>query len=373
MKRSWLSIGGFLLFIAVMIGCSNVTAEGVKSIRLECAELCLNDQAGEPPFTDKTFDDKADIQTFVRAIDGADKMMGELDYGVYFWMVIAKADGSTQKYVLNVGRQEGTTGLLVDTAESSQGYEIAEEPTEELRQLIYGAASEQATSSPIPETPSAISTKATPEPCLAIVEWVDFVMINDIKYYRIDEAERVTVAAKQLGDKVGEVSYMLSDLACPDHVTVNGDAAFLPIGTEIYAMKGYSPDFRVAADNKLYQVNENPKAKTMGDLYDIEGKVVKVSLNSGIDGSEIGDFSEEASETFVRELLPQPYIGFDKVYEKIKHETGIFLRVHLEDGSSFQMVYYPKGNAFTAGAFGTETLKELIVTQRQQIKAAAGL
>lgn len=60
-------------------------------------------------------------------------------------------------------------------------------------------------------------------------------------------------------------------------------------------------------------------------------------------------------------------------YTRIKHEAGIILRVHLQDGTSFRMVYYPKANVFSAGAFGTEKLKLLIMSQRQQIKAAAGL
>jgi len=95
------------------------------------------------------------------------------------------------------------------------------------------------------------------------------------------------VPSEQIGDRVGEVSYMLNEHACADHVTENGDAAYLPIGT--------------------------------------------------------------------------------------KHETGIFLRVHLQDGTSFRMVYYPKANAFSAGAFGTEKIQSLIVSQRKEIKAATGL
>ena len=37
------------------------------------------------------------------------------------------------------------------------------------------------------------------------------------------------------------------------------------------------------------------------------------------------------------------------------------------------MVYYPKANAFSAGAFGTAKEQSLIVSQRKEIKAAAGL
>ncbi|MHA7967297.1 hypothetical protein ACX93W_24555 [Paenibacillus sp. CAU 1782] len=210
------------------------------------------------------------------------------------------------------------------------------------------------------------------KPCMAEIDWVDFLMINNIKYYQNYDGTKA-VTTEQLGNKVGEVSYMLNDHACTDHVVKNGDAAFLPIGTSIYAMKGYKSEFRVVADDKIYEVKENPNATTMGDLLDIQGKVEKVSLESGQDGSPIGDFSQEASSEFISELLPLPYVGFAAVYEKIKHEAGIFLRVHLQDGTSFRMVYYPKANGFTSGAFGTEKLKLLITSQREQIKSAVGL
>ncbi|ANY67195.1 hypothetical protein BBD42_12515 [Paenibacillus sp. BIHB 4019] len=215
-------------------------------------------------------------------------------------------------------------------------------------------------------------TEEPAETCNAIIEWVDFLMINGIKYqYNYEGSGKVS--DDQLGEKVGEVTYMLNDHACTDYVEKDGNAAFLPIGTEIYAIKGYKSEFRVAAFNKVYEVMDNPKAATLGQLLDIEGKVDKVGLESAEDGSPIGDFSAEASAQFIQELLPLQHVGFKQVYEKTKHESGIFLRIYLLDGSSFRLVYYPEGNAFTAGAFGTDSLKKLIMEQRAQIKAAAGL
>lgn len=213
--------------------------------------------------------------------------------------------------------------------------------------------------------------KAT-EPCMAKIEWVDFLMINNIKFYQNYDGTKA-VTEEQLGDQVGEVSYMLNDNACMDHVEKNGDAAFLPIGTVVYALEGYKSEFRVVANHKIYEVKENSNAATMGELLDIDGKVEKISLESAEDGSPIGDFSKEVSLEFVRELLTLPNVGFNAVYEKTKNQAGIFLRVHLQDGTSFRMVYYPKANGFTAGAFGTEKLKVLIMSHREQVKAAAGL
>ncbi|CAM3373528.1 hypothetical protein PALU110988_19220 [Paenibacillus lupini] len=212
----------------------------------------------------------------------------------------------------------------------------------------------------------------TTEPCMAVIEWVDFLMINNIKYYQNYDGTK-SVTEEQLDDKVGEVSYMLNDHACTDHVEKNGDAAFLPIGTVVYALKGYKPEFRVVANNKIYEVKDNSKAETIGELLDIEGKVEKISLESSEDGSPIGDFGKDETTEFVQELLSLENVGFNAVYEKIKHEAGIFLRVHLHDGTSFRMVYYPSANGFTAGAFGSEKLRILIMSQREQIKAAAGL
>ncbi|QKS45948.1 hypothetical protein HUB94_16965 [Paenibacillus cellulosilyticus] len=207
--------------------------------------------------------------------------------------------------------------------------------------------------------------------CNAEIEWVDFLMINDIDYNRnVDEDEKIT--PDQIGDKVGEVTYTASGHACTDYRMNNGDAAFLPIGTPIYAMKGYRSSFRVIADNKLYQARTNPNARSMAELLDIEGKVTKIGLDSGYDGSAIGDFTPEASEQFVQLLLPLAYVGNDETYKKSVNESGVFLRVYLKDGTSFRMVFYPNANAI-GGAFGTEPLKTLIMAERQRIKSAAGL
>ncbi|WP_231891378.1 hypothetical protein [Paenibacillus swuensis] len=204
--------------------------------------------------------------------------------------------------------------------------------------------------------------------CKEIVDWVDFIQLNDITYHHNYDGT-TAATTEQLGNRIGEITYMLNDHACSNHKNANGDAAFLPIGTPIYAMKGYKEEYRIIADNKIYEADRNPHAATVSELWDIAGKVDKVSLNSGQDGSHLGDFSKEMSSAFMEELLLLELVGFNKVYKQTKHESGIFLRVHLNDGTSFRMVFYPKANAFTAGMFGTEKLKEIIMTEQDRIKA----
>ncbi|MFD2332625.1 hypothetical protein ACFSR7_25490 [Cohnella sp. GCM10020058] len=72
-------------------------------------------------------------------------------------------------------------------------------------------------------------------------------------------------------------------------------------------------------------------------MWDIDGKIAKVSLESGTDGSPIGDFAPEASAVFARDLPQLKLVGFDTIYKDNKPEYGIFLRVHLQDGTSFRM------------------------------------
>ncbi|WP_144266439.1 hypothetical protein [Paenibacillus curdlanolyticus] len=216
------------------------------------------------------------------------------------------------------------------------------------------------------------SSRDQSDTCMAEIEWMDFLFINGINYlYNQDGSEEVKDS--QLGEQLGEVSFLVSNHACTNYTRMDGDAAFLPIGTPIYALKGYKPEFRVVANYKVYEVNENAKAATMGDLLDIRDRVVKVSLDSGLDGSHIGDFSPEASTAFIDQLLPLAHIEYQEIYKNAKPETGIFLRVHLKDQTSIRMVFYPNANAFTLGAYGTEQLKALIMAQRAQIKSAAGL
>ncbi|MFF2909101.1 hypothetical protein [Paenibacillus sp. NPDC057934] len=200
----------------------------------------------------------------------------------------------------------------------------------------------------------------------AIIEWLDVLMINNIKYQRNYEGTQ-EVKADQVGEKVGEVAYMLSDNACSDHITVNGDAAFLPVGTDIYELKGYRPEYRLVANHSIYEVSDNPQAQTIGDLLDIGGKISKVSIESGNDGSLIRYFDPDAAKAFEEELLVIKASDFKEIYavtSRTKNEWRIFLRVHLQDGTSLRMVFYPEANAIHPGGFGNEKLKENILSQK---------
>ena len=201
--------------------------------------------------------------------------------------------------------------------------------------------------------------------CMPTVDYVDALMLNDIHYYNrqsYDERNR-PLSPELIGDEIAEIAYTMSDDACTDFVMRSGDATFVPTGTPIYEMKDYDPDFRVVAEGRIFEVGDNPHAKTVGDLYDIEGKVSKISRVSGNDGSVMREFSKEDTEAFISDLLSSEYVGFDAIYKDNPPEYRISLRIDLNDGTNIRLGYWPKANAITEGAYGTERMLKIVQEQ----------
>ncbi|MFC5530652.1 hypothetical protein [Cohnella yongneupensis] len=209
------------------------------------------------------------------------------------------------------------------------------------------------------------------------IEWEDALKLNDISYYRYydNNENTATVTDSQLGEKIGKIRYAFNNNSCSNYKLKNGEAFYLAKGTPIYELRGYKSNFRVVADHAVYEVGKNPHARTLGDLWDIQGRVTRVTLQSGIDDSPLGEFTPTATSSLIDQLLPLSYVGFEAVYPKIKqHPTGgVLLRIHLQDGTSFRADYHSKANAFLDGAFATEAIQELILTEQSHIEAAAGL
>lgn len=86
-----------------------------------------------------------------------------------------------------------------------------------------------------------------------IIDYLDVLALHDVEY----ALNTSDVNETRKGKKIGEVTYMLDGHACSDHQMVHGDATYLPIGTQIYEHRDYKRDFRVIANNRLYEVREN--------------------------------------------------------------------------------------------------------------------
>jgi len=98
---------------------------------------------------------------------------------------------------------------------------------------------------------------------VVMVDWVDFVQLSGTQYIAGLDGQVPPVTSAQLGAVVGRVRCQLSALKFSETPgpNVNGDAAFLTIGTEIHAIHGFQPSCRIAARidgaNRVYLAHHN--------------------------------------------------------------------------------------------------------------------
>jgi hypothetical protein len=101
-----------------------------------------------------------------------------------------------------------------------------------------------------------------------LIDWVDFVRLNDISY----ESDGTLLSGEQIGEKIGEVSGNVPNEISGKYkgnIEKNGDAAFLPVGTGLYEIKGYSSEKYVAAfvdgKYKLYKARDSEDLSAADD------------------------------------------------------------------------------------------------------------
>ena len=91
-----------------------------------------------------------------------------------------------------------------------------------------------------------------------MVDWVDFVQLDGTQYVAGVDGRVPAIASNELGPVVGRVVCELSVLKFGSEPgpAVDGDAAFIKVGTEVHAVRGYATSCRVAAHiagvNRVY-------------------------------------------------------------------------------------------------------------------------
>src|SRR5712692_3661460 len=123
----------------------------------------------------------------------------------------------------------------------------------------------------------------TPPNCTAVIDYVDFVRNDGIFFGASRSMLGRPITRDDLGTERFRVKNTVSLTTCDPHYRpVDGDAAYVPTGELVFAVKGYAPAFRVAAQHNgvlvLYEAESNPAARRGADLMDIEGKVKSIAL-----------------------------------------------------------------------------------------------
>lgn len=196
-----------------------------------------------------------------------------------------------------------------------------------------------------------------------VIEWVDMIMIQDIKYqHHISEpAYEDTPITIEKGKKLGEVTYKMGDSACINHQMVNGDATYLQAGTAIYEIKGYPSTLAITANDKVYIVDTNKKAKTAVELYPLEKLVKNIYIESTEDGRRIHTFSQSSKDNFLNAWsnLKLEDIETLNITEQ-QDRSRVFLEIELNNGITFREVYWAESNTFRSGVVGNKQIKEIL-------------
>jgi len=172
------------------------------------------------------------------------------------------------------------------------------------------------------------------------IDYVDFIRAGGLDYLAVWGPGRPLTDA-DLGAVQFHVRTMLSGAGQgPDYQPKDGDAAYVPGGTPVYALRGYATTFRLAARHDgrlvLYELSDNPRARTGRDLLDIGGKVSTIAMTSTTDGRTVlGRIAEPTQvATLVNLVLDAPVDG------RRHGELAGFVSFELGDGTATTQTYY---------------------------------
>lgn len=187
------------------------------------------------------------------------------------------------------------------------------------------------------------------------IDWIDFIKFNDITYLRASQPS--SIPAENLSD----------------YETIKF-AAYLEIGTPVYSIKAYSPEFRLVAlsgeKQIIYEADTNLNAKKGADLLDIGDKVTSISINSHVDGT-----TELASITNTQQVAELVQMVLDAPVDQKASRYGseqYLLDFHLSDGTAVKRMYWLDTGKLSRGIFLPEEFGQAIAVKLISIIPSPG-
>ena len=201
------------------------------------------------------------------------------------------------------------------------------------------------------------------------ISWVPLMQFGGIQYVRawhfageeIREGER-DLAVEDLGPELYRVAFRGDGYAGAYYRYQEGDATFLNPGTQVYAVKGYAPEFRLGTLEEgratLYEADTNPFAKTGEDLLDIRGKVTAIDiLNDDHPMTVAGTIDDEQTiEELVDLVLGSPVNQGSRDHDGPRY----FLGIRLADGTSVVRAFWLETGELSRGIIGGPTVASMV-------------
>ena len=188
----------------------------------------------------------------------------------------------------------------------------------------------------------------------AVDEPVDFLHFNGAVYLSTlylaensSPASYTPIGSRDLGPVVGQVVTNWIDgndaAVYPNEPcfwdTPDGTAPLLEPGDAIYAVRGYATTFRLAARHDdgfvSYQVWCNDDAHVGADLFDIYGRVERISVTADV--SETSGFAVIADQATIADLVSMVLEG-KVIPEELASTAPVThqMIIHLDDGTTFR-------------------------------------
>lgn len=183
---------------------------------------------------------------------------------------------------------------------------------------------------------------------------LDFVTFDRIDYIRWAEEPGRTLDRGDLGIEFATVGCSVGEDVRNCTYGLDAAAAYLPAGTRMYEVRGYTTDFRLAAVVRdrvfLYQAWRNPRAKTGADLFAIAGKVRAVDVQRGVPTPATTKPSKITAARDVAALVDM--IARGTMRAPRAHaigETRYWLTFWLADGTTLGRPYFPDTSELMGG------------------------
>ena len=197
-----------------------------------------------------------------------------------------------------------------------------------------------------------------------LADWVAFVQHAGVHYEQAWPL--ATVPEDQLGPVVATVTCMRSTSTRGAREPVrDGDAAFLPAGTELRTLTGVDPDLRLAAQVEggweVYDAHDVPGARTGAELLDLR-EVVRVSLVESYHGTGVVRTVDTAADVarLVAAVRSAPVVTEAEAHQAVRGPLW-FVRFELARGPVVQRAWYPDGRVLFPRVEAPPELRELLL------------
>lgn len=204
-------------------------------------------------------------------------------------------------------------------------------------------------------------------------EMVDFVQYDEIQYVRNyeNEVKGNPLTREDIDEEYFTVKRKISGMvASPGQIVKSNDASYLDVGTQIYSIKGYDPDFRLAAFHDgeilLYEAHTNKWADKGSELLDIKDKVESISvIENKPDGLEkLADIDDETLVQKLVDIIIEAPVEYSE--STSFEEEYYFLNFQLKDGTIMSRHYDIGGGVLAKGIKLPEEFREIIEQKCEQ-------